>query len=819
MRWPRTAAGKVSLSAWWVAMLGAAQRGCGTATLDDALVEIAAVVDSLGPLQAWDTCGASEQCRTDLSFSLMRMAAEDEYRAVDWCASHTTWCTWCDTTSTTCANASGAGAFDCSGEPHNLALRPAAILCRAGGCTAAECCTNVPHQEAREQFRQAFAAAPPISDWQTVASSIVFAADISELAEDSAARIEFEFGFKVAMARALGDGLTVRAEHIFVDGIRPGSIVVDWHARVPPNVTSMASSLIRQLKEGGQSIEVTTPSGLSFDGDASSIEQPLLISELSLEGPPEPQQEREQEQEQEPEPEPGWISLQSGPEPGLRGSNTNSTDAGWRSEHLLVAGAVLMLLLLCMVAIMCCVVCYGWRHHYSNKKTHETAKQKQTWKPTGHSNSELFKEMENYAGMLKAHQGSDEEANDPDPAWFMAMLLRLATQNADVEEGLPPPELQPELQSESEPEPEPEQEQEPEPEPEPEPADLDFDSDSDSEIESTLQDVKLQRSFHKEGGLGATATAGRAGTPPRTTPASKLGGKGAVDDVEQHGLHHKETSGARASSAASRSGTPPRTRKGPTSSLQAAMTFEQATDTLASKQDVAYHHHAAQKPHATPVTAAASPGLPTAVRANTPPRRGVRVTKSSISASSSTGGEATQMQISSPSLLEHANIDGVIEAAEPQLQPSGRSEPAPPIPSTSVDPAGPTPWVSAPQHVDPAEPQTTTTATKSVAARPSTPPRRDKASSSGGEVATTSMQPPSQPARVATPPRHSPRVQQQIETLCAREDLGYPSEEKVRQALKTCSGSTLGWRRQQTEAIKILRAQRHSNGGKGRWSR
>jgi hypothetical protein len=54
--------------------------------------------------------------------------------------------------------------------------------------------------------------------------------------------------------------------------------------------------------------------------------------------------------------------------------------------------------------------------------------------------------------------------------------------------------------------------------------------------------------------------------------------------------------------------------------------------------------------------------------------------------------------------------------------------------------------------------------------------------------------------------RDSPKLLEQIATLCAREDLGYPSEERVRSALKAKRGRGLDSRRQQVEAIKVLRA-------------
>jgi hypothetical protein len=71
-------------------------------------------------------------------------------------------------------------------------------------------------------------------------------------------------------------------------------------------------------------------------------------------------------------------------------------------------------------------------------------------------------------------------------------------------------------------------------------------------------------------------------------------------------------------------------------------------------------------------------------------------------------------------------------------------------------------------------------------------------------------------ARTVSSPRapDSPALLQQIATLCARADLGHPSEDKVRRALKAPSGRNLEPRRQQVEAVKILRAEWNS-GGKG----
>jgi hypothetical protein len=191
----------------------------------------------------------------------------------------------------TCANASAIGtAYDCSAEANGLATRPATIACAGSWCSAAECCTvaTVPAAAAREQFEQAIANAPPISSWRAVSSSIVFAAEISDLVEGSAARGEFELGFKASMASALGDGATVRAEHVFIDGIRAGSVVVDWHVLVPPTVVTTVVSLVQSLKDSGETIDVSTASGLSVAGDTSSMDDPTAEEEEAASEDPVP---------------------------------------------------------------------------------------------------------------------------------------------------------------------------------------------------------------------------------------------------------------------------------------------------------------------------------------------------------------------------------------------------------------------------------------------------------------------------------------------------------------------------------------------------
>ena len=62
--------------------------------------------------------------------------------------------------------------------------------------------------DAAEQFAQAEAVeqANPPATVGSVASEIIFEADIHAIAEGTAARVEFELGFAQEMARSLGDG-------------------------------------------------------------------------------------------------------------------------------------------------------------------------------------------------------------------------------------------------------------------------------------------------------------------------------------------------------------------------------------------------------------------------------------------------------------------------------------------------------------------------------------------------------------------------------------------------------------------------------------
>ena len=79
--------------------------------------------------------------------------------------------------------------------------------CRVALCSSPEA-PPVSVAEAAEQFAQAEAVekANPPATVGSVASEIIFEADIHAIAEGTAARAEFVVGFAEEMARSLGDG-------------------------------------------------------------------------------------------------------------------------------------------------------------------------------------------------------------------------------------------------------------------------------------------------------------------------------------------------------------------------------------------------------------------------------------------------------------------------------------------------------------------------------------------------------------------------------------------------------------------------------------
>jgi len=184
-------------AALWCTLLGRTGAPDATMqipTLEAARAEARVVVDALPPLRGWQSCAPGiegEHCRARASYDLVATVATDPGALASWC--------W-----TTCANATAGAAFDCSHATNALDTRPATIVCGAGMCSAAECCTVVPLSDARAQFAHALADPPPSSEWLAVSSSIVFEVDIVQL-EGTDARSEFEEGFKEAMARSLGE--------------------------------------------------------------------------------------------------------------------------------------------------------------------------------------------------------------------------------------------------------------------------------------------------------------------------------------------------------------------------------------------------------------------------------------------------------------------------------------------------------------------------------------------------------------------------------------------------------------------------------------
>ena len=187
---------------------------------------------------------------------------------------------------TTAVGASGTSiAFDCDAEINDLTAAPSAVSCSAITCSAAECCTVVPPAAASTQLQLALADAPPQTDWWKVSTSIIFNADIADIPDGSAARVEFEQQFKERVAAALGDGNTIAPDAVIIDSIRAASIIVEWHLLVPPAAVDIATSLVQSLKDSGTTFEVVV-SGMTMVAPAFTMETPTSSSPPAEEAPP-----------------------------------------------------------------------------------------------------------------------------------------------------------------------------------------------------------------------------------------------------------------------------------------------------------------------------------------------------------------------------------------------------------------------------------------------------------------------------------------------------------------------------------------------------
>ena len=133
-------------------------------------------------------------------------------------------------------------------------------------------------QAAAAEFTAALAAAAadPATPIIAIASEITFPGDVSLVAVGTAARTEFEAGFSVAMAASLGDGVTVVADAVIVDGIIGGSMIVLFHIEVPASLSSAGSSLMQTLVDSGGTITVATMTG-SFAADTTSMAAPVVF--------------------------------------------------------------------------------------------------------------------------------------------------------------------------------------------------------------------------------------------------------------------------------------------------------------------------------------------------------------------------------------------------------------------------------------------------------------------------------------------------------------------------------------------------------------
>ena len=132
-------------------------------------------------------------------------------------------------------------------------------------------------QAAASEFAAALSAAAtdPAAPLIAIASEITFPGDVSMVAVGTAARAEFEAGFSVAMAASLGDGATVAADAVIVDGIIGGSMIVLFHLEVPASLSFAGSSLLQTLVDSGATITVQSQTG-TFAADTSTMTAPVV---------------------------------------------------------------------------------------------------------------------------------------------------------------------------------------------------------------------------------------------------------------------------------------------------------------------------------------------------------------------------------------------------------------------------------------------------------------------------------------------------------------------------------------------------------------
>eukprot|EP01045_Picozoa_sp_COSAG04_P006166 COSAG04_NODE_299_length_17462_cov_3.686057_10_plen_1145_part_00 len=189
----------------------------------------------------------------------------------------------------TCADSGGSGAsvpFDCGSHANNITLRPDQVACALSVCEAAECCTVVPPEVAKEQFVAALARPPPAEEWWIVKSAITFNADISAIGEQgSSEREEFEANFRAAMAATLGDGSTISADHIYIDSIVAASIEVQFHIRMPAEVEATAVSLVQSMKDSGSTLQVVVD-GTILDAPTFTMLTPTSEAPVIVPPPP-----------------------------------------------------------------------------------------------------------------------------------------------------------------------------------------------------------------------------------------------------------------------------------------------------------------------------------------------------------------------------------------------------------------------------------------------------------------------------------------------------------------------------------------------------
>ena len=106
-----------------------------------------------------------------------------------------------------------------------------------------------------------------------VTSALSFPVSIDTIADGSPEREEFESSFRQSMAAELGG---LEEDAIVVQGIRGGSVVVEWALVAPASVAELAASLVTTLAASGAGVSVVL-GGVPLSADTSTMQPPVVL--------------------------------------------------------------------------------------------------------------------------------------------------------------------------------------------------------------------------------------------------------------------------------------------------------------------------------------------------------------------------------------------------------------------------------------------------------------------------------------------------------------------------------------------------------------